>query len=182
MQLRCPDPDSREFLIQFEQIMREFGGVIPWLDDLDDLRYATNRVWFTGELSRRLGQRNGSVIPHQFVEENEAETYIGGFLLFGQSPENLRDRRNGKIAERLALEGARFISCLQVREPKRGIGVGKKMMARAIDVIREKSGGVWGVVSNPDLVSWYEALGGTILSPRNNDDNLWIIHFPHHQS
>lgn len=178
MRLQPVSLRGRRFLIQFIELMAEFGSVIPWLDGMDEMRFATNGEWFRDELLRRTGQRDGNVTPYQFVDGDGARTYVGGILLFDQSPEILRDRRNCEIAERLASEGASFISCLQVRETRRSSGVGGKMMTRAVRAIQLRHGAVWGVVSDPLLLPWYAALGAQIPSTPNNKDGLWIVHWP----
>lgn len=166
---------GRRFLIQFYEIMAEFGGVIPWLDGLDEMRFVTNGEWFVDELLCRLGQRNGRVTPYQFVDANHARSFVGGILHFDVSPEHLRDCRNNGIVERLTADGASYISCLQVREPRRGTGVGNEMMRHAIQAILARHGSVWGVVSNPRLLPWYASLGANLESPLNNQDGLWVV-------
>lgn len=168
---------GRRFLIQFYEVMTEFGGVIPWLDGLDEMRFATNGEWFCDELLARLGQRQGRITPYQFVEVDDARYFVGGILHFDVSPERLRDRRNNGIVERLTSDGASYISCLQVREPRRGKGVGNEMMRRAIKAVLAKHGSVWGVVSNPGLLPWYASLGANLESPLNNQDDLWVVHW-----
>ncbi|MCR4313950.1 MAG: hypothetical protein NUV84_01745 [Candidatus Uhrbacteria bacterium] len=175
MQLQPVSLRGRRFFIQFYEVMVEFGGVIPWLDGLDEMRFATNGEWFCDELLARLGQRQGRVTPYQFVEVDDARTFVGGILHFDISPEHLRDRHNIEIVERLTNDGASYISCLQVREPRRGTGVGNEMMRRAMKAILAKYGSVWGVVSNPRLLLWYASLGATLKSPPNNQDDLWVV-------
>lgn len=168
---------GRRFLIQFYEIMAEFGRVIPWLDGLDDIRFATNGEWFVDELKRRLGQQDGHVTPYQFLDPDDARTFAGGIFHFDRSPERFRDTRNARIAEHLIVEGANFISCLQVREPRRHSGVGNAMMERSIKAILNYHGSVWGVVSNPRLLKWYASLDATLQSPLDNRDNLWIVNW-----
>lgn len=175
MRLQPVSLRGRRFLIQFNEMMAEFGTVIPWLDGMNELRFATNGEWFRDELMRRLGQRDGNVTPYQFVDANGARTYAGGILLFGKSPETLRDRRNGEIAERLAHENSSFISCLQVRESRRERGLGTNLMTRAVATIRKTHGPVWGVVSDRRLLPWYGSLGASTPSPIENKDDLWIV-------
>lgn len=177
MRLQTVGLRGRRFLIQFYDIINEFGNVIPWLDGMNELRFATNGAWFQDRILHRLGQHNGTITPYQFVEGDGARTYLGGILLFDQSPEHLRDPRNREAAECLAAQGASFISCLQVRQPKRGFGVGRRMMPRAIRAIQAEHGAVWGVVSDPHLVPWYATLGAHALSPIDNKDRLWIVHW-----
>jgi len=164
-------------LIQFHEIMAEFGRVIPWLDGMDDMRFATNGEWFSNELLRRLGQSGSRITPYQFVNPDDARSFVGGILRFDMSPERLRDSRNAEIAECLSSSGSSFISCLQVRNPRRRNSVGTDMMRRSLDTILAHHGAVWGVVSNPRLLSWYASLGAELLSPRDNKDDLWIVHW-----
>jgi len=172
MHLQTVSLRGRRFLIQFSEIMHEFGREIPWLDGMDEMRFATNGEWFLNELLRRLGQRNGIITPYQFVDGDKARSYVGGMLFFGQSPEVLRDPRNKRLAERLASDNAHFISCLQVRETRRGVGIMATMMPRAIRAIQAEHSAVWGVVSNPRLLPRYASLGAQTPSPIDNEDGL----------
>lgn len=169
---------GRRFLVQFYEVMREFGREIPWLDGLDDLRYATNGEWFCDELARRTRQSDGTVTPYQFVDSDSARTFVGGILHFAKSPERFCDGRNIEVAERLQAEHASFISCLQVRPERRSHDVGKTMMLRSIAAIRAKHGAVWGVAPNIRLRDGYVTLGAQSCSPEENSDNLWIVHWP----
>ena len=175
MKLQSVSLRGRRFFIQFYEIMHEFGQIIPWLDDLDEMRFATNGDWFCDELRRRLGQGNGMIVPYQFVDENRSRAFVGGILHFDQHPEKLRDTRNAETVERLQAEGFSYISCLQVREKRRGDGSGTEMMRRAISAILNRHGSVWGIVSDPCLIPWYKALNAQLLSPLDNSDKLWIV-------
>lgn len=175
MRLQPVSLRGRRFLIQFNEVMSEFGSVIPWLDGMDEMRFATNGEWFRDELLRRTGQREGNVTPYQFVDGNGARTYAGGILLFEKSPETLRDPRNREIEDRLAHEKSSFISCLQVRESRRDAGLGTKLMTRAVAAIRGNHGSTWGVVSDRRLLPWYASLGAQTPSPVENEDRLWIV-------
>ena len=169
---------GRKFMIQFHEIMSEFGRTIPWLDGMNELRFATNAKWFEETLLRRLGQREGNITPYQFVDTDNARTYIGGILHFTQNPEQLQDCRNKEIMHFLTSQGASFISCLQVRRERRMVGVGNLMMSRALRAIQVEHGAVWGVVSNSRLLPWYISLGAQTPSPLENKDRLWIVHWP----
>lgn len=177
MRLQPTSLRGRRFLIQFCAIMREFGSEIPWLDGMDEMRFATNGAWFRKELQRRLGQRDGTITPYQFVDGDDARTFVGGILHFDNHPERLRDPRNSEIVEALAANGVGYISCLQVRDVRRGTGTGTQMMRRAVDAILDRHGAVWGVVSNPRLIPWYQVLGAQLLSPLDNRDGLWVVNW-----
>lgn len=175
MRLQPVSLRGRRFLIQFGEMMAEFGNVIPWLDGMNELRFATNGEWFRDELLRRLGQRDGNVTPYQFVDNGNTGTFVGGILRFDRSPERLLDSRNAEIAELLAANDASFISCLQVRGMRRDVRVGTDMMTRAVAAIRSTHGSAWGVVSDRRLLPWYASLGASTPSPIENKDGLWIV-------
>lgn len=66
MRLQQVSLRGRGFAIQFSEIMNEFGRVIPWLDGLEDLRYATNGSYVRDELLRRMRQEEDGVTAYQF--------------------------------------------------------------------------------------------------------------------
>lgn len=168
---------GRRFLIQYYAILAEFGKEIPWLDGMDDLRFATNGEWFRAELMQRTQQLDAPITPYQFVDADAPRSFLGGILHFPRSPERLRDHRNITLAKQLEADGSSFISCLQVQNPVRGRGIGNTMMKRALGTLLRTKGPVWGVVSNPRLLPWYRSIGGHTPSPANNRDRLWIVHW-----
>lgn len=175
MQLVHQGLRSRSFLLQFFAIMEEFGDEIPWLDGLRGLTWSTNATFFRDHILRRLGCEEEGIVPYQFVTPDQQREFVGGVVHFTRSPENFRDRRNIEVMERLVTEGYHYISCLQVRSPFRGVGVGDTLMRRALRSIQASHSRVWGVVSHPELIPWYVGLGATVQSPRDNRDKLWII-------
>ncbi|MFA4845967.1 MAG: GNAT family N-acetyltransferase [Patescibacteria group bacterium] len=177
MQLQQVSLRGRRFLIQFGEIIREFGGVIPWLDGIENLGYATNGVYFRDQLLRRLGQEEEGVTAYQFVLSGSGRKFLGGLLQFQRTPERFKDSRNNDSVSRLVYRGSTFISCLQVRPTHRGDGVGDELMRRTLKTLLREKGSVWGVVSDPRLLSWYKTLGARILSPLENQDGLWIVHW-----
>lgn len=179
MQLVMCDLRDRSFLLQLFTIMHEFGDVIPWLDPLRHIQYWTNAERFRDELLLRLGCADeGEIVPYQLHAGSDGNDYMGGILHFPVAPERFKDLHNCAIHARLRFEHTSFISCLQVRDMYRGDGHGARIMREALDAILAEHGGrVWGVVSDPRLVRWYEALGGRVLSPAENKDGLWIVKF-----
>ncbi len=175
MRLLAVDLSGRDFLVQYFTIFAEFGGKIPWLDGLDEMRFATNPEWFRDELLRRLGQRDGQLTPYQFVAEDQPRTFQGGILHFDRHPEKFVDRANADVEERLSSQGYGYISCLQVRTPFRSAGVGTETFRRALTAILKAHGSVWGVVSDARLLQWYIKLGASVHSPPSNKDHLWIV-------
>jgi len=175
MRLQSPSLRGRRFLIQYYQIMEEFGRVIPWLAGLDDLKYATEGNWFRDELARQTGNRPEGVTAYQLVDEDPAKMFIGGLLHFEEMPELFRDQRHHQLAEQLKANGSSFVSCLQIRSALKQLGMGNELMQRAIKVILRDQGPFWGVASNPQLLPWYRSLGAQTPSPEHNRDNLWIV-------
>src|SRR3989344_7969748 len=115
MQLISRSLRGRTFLIQFIEIMREFGAEIPWLEPLQNIAYATNAAYVRDRLLRAFSCHDPSeVTPYQFVTADESREYVGGILHFTKTPEVFIDRSNQEIAERLTQEDFHYISCLQV--------------------------------------------------------------------
>lgn len=167
---------GRAFLLQFMQIMEEFGDEIPWLEPLKGISYTTNGAYFRDQFIKGLGlKEEESVTVFQFVTPDREHQYVGGVIHFAHVPESFRDKGNQKIQSRLLSEGYHFISCLQVRDDQRGKGYGYELMRRALISVLNEHGKVWGVVSNPRLVTWYKSLGANLQSAQCNSDNLWII-------
>ena len=68
MQLISRSLRGRTFLIQFIEIMREFGAEIPWLEPLQNIAYATNAAYVRDRLLRAFSCHDPSeVTPYQFV-------------------------------------------------------------------------------------------------------------------
>lgn len=177
MQLLQRQLRSRTFLLQFKEIIREFGGVIPWLEPVKDIAFATNVNWFRDRLLQGLGCEHADVItPFQLVTADPSREYLGGMMHFSRPPEQLRSGENRGIVERLTAEGAQYISCLQVRDTYRGLGHGAGIMCHALQIIRKRYGTVWGVVSEPRVFHWHVALGAHAhSSPITNTEGLGIL-------
>lgn len=167
---------GRAFLLQFMELMREFGQVIPWLEPLRTVGYYTNGVYFRDSIMRSLDCREpDEVTPYQFVTSDVSREYIGGILHFARSPEVFVDCGNQALMEQLVAEGFQYITCLQVRNVLRGQGHGTAIMRRALKSILATHNKVWGAVSNPRLLPWYAHLGAHVRSGTHNEDKLWIV-------
>ncbi len=166
---------GRSFLLQFFQIMEEFGDKIPWLENLKPISYSTNPNYFKDQFLRRLGCDEEEIIPFQFVSDDESREYIGGLLHFPKSPENFLDSSNIEISEELASKGYRYISCLQVRRDLQRHGHGSTASLMALMEIRKTHSEFWGIASKAKTRQYYESLGATTLSPLENKDGLWIM-------
>ncbi len=167
---------GRSFLIQFTQIIHEFGHEIPWLEPLRALPFSTNTAYFRDKFLKGLGCREAEdITAFQFVSSDRSHEYAGGVLLFTHSPEEFKDKNNQAILEQLNYDHYRYITCLQVRDVWRGKGHASELMRRVMKTILQANEKVWGVVSNPALLPWYLSHGAVMHSPLCNDDNLWII-------
>lgn len=170
------DLAGRAFLLQFFQIMEEFGDEIPWLEPLKTIQFSTNGVYFRDQFIKLLRLREEQdITAFQFITMERGREFIGGFVHFSRSPESFQDRKNSEICEVLNYQGYSFVSCLQIRDCYHGEGLGDLLMKKALPAIIGTHGRVWGVVSRPGLVRWYKSLGATVLSDPQNRDNLWII-------
>lgn len=174
MHIQSPSMAGRGFLIQFLDIMQEFGETIPWLRPASSLRYVTNGAHFNREFSRLLGCEPSSVVPYQLTTREEAHEYLGGLLHFRSSPEDFRDPGNREIMWQLEREGASYITCLQVRDVKRGQGYGTELVRKAMCTVQKTHVRVWAVCEQ-ELSPWYEAAGATALNAPHNKDGLAII-------
>lgn len=166
--------ESRRFLMQGFAIEAEFGGVIPWLRGLGETLYTLNPTSFVAQV-QELTQQEEPLHAYQFAERGERGVYLGGLLHFTSHPERFHDPRNEALAEMLTEADVSFISCLQVRPPYRNLGIGETFMRKVLAQIHLKHGPVWGVVSNPRVIPWHLRTGATLLSPKENRDDLWIM-------
>lgn len=169
---------GRTFLVQFISVMQEFGREIPWLEPLEGLEFITNAVRFRDKLLLGLGVEEEEIISQQFLTSGRDREYFGGIIRFTRPIENFRDTRNLETQEKLTSSGFQYISCLQVRDIKRGQGYGSVLMKKALDTMKGEVGSVWGVTSRPELLPWYQRLGGQLLSPLENKDGLWLVAWP----
>lgn len=163
---------GRAFSLQFNEIMAEFGNLIPWLRAVRPLKYATNGAYFKQELRRSLGCEE--IVPYQLTTADRSHEFVGGILHFPVSPENFQDRHNKQISATLSNDGAHYITCLQVREVMRGAGHGQDTMERVVRSILKTHPKVWAVCE-PELVPWYQSFGAQVLNTKENKDNLSII-------
>ena len=123
---------SRAFLLQFMQIMQEFGAIIPWLKELENICFYTNRAYFERELSRIIGISKEMIIPYQLLTSGNEREFFGGLIHFTKSPERFKDKQIAKLQAELESVGASYLTCLYVRDVKRGQKTGTEIMRRVI--------------------------------------------------
>lgn len=175
MILSVEDLRSRSFLIQFYEIIMEFGKEIPWLAPLINIGFSTDSIYFRDQILKKLGCEEEGIMPYQFIAPETGKYFVGGLLHFSKSPENFKSSVNRDIQEKLESEKAAYISCLQIRQPFRFSGNGKELMERTLRVILKEHGKVWGVVAHPELLSMYTGLGARVHSTLHNKDKLAVI-------
>ncbi len=166
---------GRAFLLQFLEVMQEFGHLIPWLCKAESARFVTNGACFKEELCRAIGCAQDNIVPYQLVSSDRAREFVGGVIHFTVSPERFSDPTLASLCRNLSTRGAAYISCLQVRHVKRGVaGHGNEIVLRAINRILQTYPEVWGVCE-PRLVPWYASLGAKILNNGDNAERLAVV-------
>ncbi len=170
--------DGRAFVIQFNQIMSEFGSCIPWLKPLKSLGFSTNGMYVRDRIlqSFRCGDPS-DITPLQFVTSDRQREYVGGMMLFRRSPEQFIDAQNQAISEELASSGYPFLSCLQVRTDLKNQGHGPKFIQKVFRTLLETHGKMQWVVTNRRSLNSYLSMGATLNSPLVNKDGLYLMSY-----
>lgn len=176
MLLKKQAVSGRAFLLQFIQIMQEFGVIIPWLKKLKDLPFYTNSAYFEKELYRILDIPEGRIVPYQFLTSGIEKEFFGGCLHFSVSPEKFKDKQLANLQCKLELQGSSFLSCLYVRDIKRGQKIGTEIMQRVIKSILDVYPNIWGVCER-ELIDWYVSLGAIVLNNGDNSEKLALINW-----
>ncbi len=170
--------EGRAFVIQFHEIMEEFGKDIPWLDSLKGLVFSTNGRYVRDRILETFRCEDPSdIVPIQFVTSDRGSDYTAGMILFRRSPEQLADPRNRAVCEELTALGYPFLSCFQVREVLRNQGHGPDLIKRVLATLLESHGKMHWIVSSLHQAHWYQAMGATLQSPLVNQDGLWILSY-----
>jgi len=167
---------SRVFLLQFLQIMAEFGKKIPWLYQLRNLQWSSNAQYFRDRLLLHFQCSDPSdIVPYQFVSDDPSREYNGGIVYFRKTPEIFIDPVNIEILNDLQARDYHYASCLQVRDDHRIPRHGQEIMKRVINLMRIEHRSFWGVFSDSRLLNWYLRLGARLLNPAPNKDNLYLV-------
>jgi len=174
MNIVSVDLSDRSFLIQFWEIVQEFGEEIPWLEKISTARYVAGADRFRDRILQGLRLPDESMIEPLQIMSSGAE-YLGGILRFSESPENFTDPFNRSIHHNLSEQGLPFLSCLQIRKDQRDHRYGPTLLNWIVEDTLSKHGNFWAVTSEMRLIHWYESSGATIMSPLVNEDDLWIL-------
>ena len=176
MRLEQVDLRSRSFLLQFFEVMSEFGNIIPWLEYLKTIKYSTNAEYFRDQVLKLLRcQDEHDILPYQLIGNKPERDFFGSIIHFKKSPERFRDFKNIEIMEGLEQQGYDYITCLQIRGQYRRQGWASVLLNGVMKKIIDQRQSVWAVLSdyNKDLYPYLS--GATLRSPENNLDKLWII-------
>jgi hypothetical protein len=77
MNLLNPDIQDRSFLIQFQDIISEFGEEIPRLKKIKDLKYTTDTEIFQEEMLDLLGlEHTEKIMPYILTTDDKRKEYI----------------------------------------------------------------------------------------------------------
>lgn len=180
MRLQQNSLESRTFVLQCNQVLHTFGKYdIPWLRNLSELMYITNPKEFETKLLQAMGSSNlQTITPYTLVTNTKERKYVGGMWRFGTSPEIFESNDLETIRKQLEEEKYAYMSCLHVRDMFRGKMYGTELFSKALQKIMEMYPKAWGVVSEPELLHWYEYFGGKVQNCMNgNEDKLAIVTF-----
>ena len=77
MVLKSLDVKDRDFLIQFGDIVSEFGNEIPRLKKIANLKYITNTAIFEKKIFNTLGLNSSEIIkPYMITTDDKKAEYI----------------------------------------------------------------------------------------------------------
>lgn len=176
MQLQKLSVEDRSFLIQFNEIEKEFGNHIPWFNKIRNLKYLTEATQLKPQILEAL-QLDPSVQidPYILTADTRWKEYVWSILNFSSSPEHFIDNNNETIRKQLENEKYAYITCLQIREIFRSERKWRELLSKAMDEIVKKFSQVRWVVSDPKLLPYYTRLGMNIVNNFPNEDWLYLI-------
>ena len=178
MGLKSLDLKDRSFLIQFGDIVSEFGHEIPRLKKIINLKYVTDKNVFEKEIFNLLGLESTEKIkPYILTTDDKREEYIWWILYFSKSPEKFEDPNNELIRKQLESEKYAYITCLQIRDNLRQNNYGTQILSKSGKDILEEFHNVRWVFSKQQLIQYYKYFGMEIVNNAQNKDGLFIWTF-----
>lgn len=176
MQLQKLSLEDRSFLIQINEMEKEFGNHIPWFNKIKNLKYLTEATELKPQILNTL-QLDPSVQidPYILTADTRWREYVWSVLSFSSSPERFQDPNNEIIRKQLDHEQYIYLSCLQIRDLFRSGRVGVDMLSKILHQIFKIVPKVQCVVTDQRLVSYYKYFGGEIVNEMLNQDNLHIM-------
>lgn len=180
MRLQQNSIRERTFVLQCNQVVQAFGKYnIPWLKDLSELMYITNPKEFEIFFKESMGiEAYDHIIPYTLVSSNSERRYIGGMWHFTKSPEVFESEELENIRKDIEAEKYAYMTCLHVRDMFRGKLYGTELFSKALQTVLKDYPKAWGVVSESELLHWYEYFGGVVQNCiSGNSDKLAIVTF-----
>ncbi len=180
MRLQKGSLKERTFVLQCNQVLQHFGKYdIPWLRDLHEAMYVTNPKQFVHKFRENMhATEQDRIVPYTLVSSDSDRTYLGGMWHFTKSPEVFASSELQEIHTDLESEEYAYMSCLHVRDMFRGKLYGTELFSKALQKITEEYPKAWGVVSEPELLRWYEYFGGEVQNcMSSNEDKLAVVTF-----
>ena len=176
MQLNKLELEDRSFLIQLDEIFKEFWGHIPWLDKIKNLKYFTDAEVFSSQLLENLWlEPNAKINPYILTTGMKWQEYVWSLLNFSSSPERFIDPNNELIRQQLECEKYAYITCLQIRDVFRNERYWTEILSKSIEEILKQFHKFRWVVSDQKLLHYYSRFGLDIANDMPNKDWLYII-------
>lgn len=176
MKLNKLELEDRSFLIQLDEIFKEFWGHIPRLDKIKDVKYLTDVDVFSSQLLENLClDPSVHINPYILTTDTRWKEFVWSILNFSSSPERFIDPNNEVIREQLEYEKYAYITCLQIRDVFRNHGNWTELMSKSIEQIIKKFDKFRWVVSNPKLLDYYRRFGLEIVNTSQNQDWLYLV-------
>jgi len=180
MRLQQNSLRERTFVLQCVEVLNAFGKYdIPWLRDLHELMYITNPKQFERKFKESMGiEMDDDVVPHTLVSSGSERNYVGGMWHFSKSPERFESASLKRICKDLETDLYAYMTCLHVRGILQGRRYGTELFSKVLQTIMKKYPNAWGVVSEPELLHWYQYFGGVVQNcMSDNAEGLAIVTF-----
>lgn len=176
MQLQKLAVEDRSFLIQLNEIEKEFGNHIPWFNKIKGLKYLTDATELKPQILETL-QLDSSVQidPYILTADTRWKEYVWSILNFSSSPERFLDNTNETIRKQLEDNSYAYITCLQIRDGFRQNRLWTELISRSLEQILKRFEKFWWVVEYSKLLPYYERFGLQVINNYENEDNLWLI-------
>jgi len=176
MKLKTSTIETRDFLIQFNDILGEFWREIPRLEKISNTKYITNVDAFKQQMFQLLElEPTAKITPYMLTTDDKNEEYIWGLLHFSSSPEKFKDKNNEIIKKQLASENYSYLTCLQIRDAFRGGNHGVELFSKSVEKILKEFHRFRWVVSDEKLLPYYQYFGAEIINNMDNKDHAALI-------
>jgi len=176
MKLNKLELEYRSFLIQLDEIFKEFWWHIPRLDKIKDVKYITDTEFFSAQLLENLWlDPKVEINPYILTTDTRGKEFVWSILNFSSSPERFIDSDNELIRQQLESEKYAYITCLQIRDVFRNSRCWIELISNSLEQIIKKFDRFWWVVSDPKLLNYYSRFGLDVVNSSKNKDWLYLI-------